>query len=408
MRIQEIAAVFILLVFSLSDICAGTGEHEKRVPVIYCTDLFHPHDDPDDHFDIACLYSISEIDIKAIILDQGRKQKTNPGSIPISQLNYITGRSVPYAVGLSDKLKSFEDKGLWQAKEFQDGAGLILRTLKTSEEPVSIISVGSLRDIAAGYNRSPDLFRAKVDRLFIFIGEASARGHIEYNVGLDKYAYIRIMNSGLPVYWVPCFDGGLWQNNGRASYWKASHKDLLGNVSDRVMNYFIYALLKKNEKEPAKFPGNAINSNDKSKVLSMNRNLWCSAVFPYIAGRTYLRRGNKFTAIPKKASYPKEREIRPFSFEEVSVFVDGQADVFYEHTNRAKKLRQFRILQADIYAEVMTSVTAQLLLQLDRRWRTDDGRPSSLVPRHSYLPGFYGLAKPGDGVAACQFVTSLP
>jgi hypothetical protein len=30
--------------------------------VIYCTDLFHPHDDPDDHFDIACLYAIWQID----------------------------------------------------------------------------------------------------------------------------------------------------------------------------------------------------------------------------------------------------------------------------------------------------------------------------------------------------------
>ncbi|MEE8575823.1 MAG: hypothetical protein V3T31_01085, partial [candidate division Zixibacteria bacterium] len=93
------------------------------------------------------------------------------------------------------------------------------------------------------------------------------------------------------------------------------------------------------------------------------------------------------------ASYRKEQEIRPFSFGEVSVFVDEQANVFYEHTKRAKRLRQFRILQADIYAEVMTSVTAQLLLWLDK---------------NSFCSGFYGLATPGDGVAACQFATSLP
>ena len=393
MRIREISSVCLLLLFSLSDIRAGAFEVERTVPVIYCTDLFHPHDDPDDHFDIACLYSISEIDIKVIILDQGRKQKSKPGSIPVSQLNYITGRSIPYAIGLSDKLNSPEDKGLWQAKEFQAGAELIIKILKTSKVPVSIITVGSLRDIAACYNRQPELFKAKVDRLFIFIGEASAKGHVEYNVGLDKHAYIRIMNSGLPVYWIPCFDGGVWRNKGRASYWKASHKDLLANVSDRVMNYFVCALLKKDEKEPLKFLDNIINSDDKGRVLSMNRNLWCSAVFPYIAGRTYLREGNKFTAIPNKASYRKGRQIRPFSFEQVSVFVDENADVFYEHTDRTKKLRQFRIMQPDIYAEVMTSVTAQLLLHLDKK---------------SFCPAFYGLAKPGDGVAACQFATSLP
>ena len=365
MNTKKIAAILILFILPLNNIYADTSVHEKRVPVIYCTDLFHPHDDPDDHFDIACLYAIKEIEIKAIILDQGQKQKNKPGSVPISQLNHITRRNIPHAIGLSDELKFPEDKGLWQAKEYQDGVDLVLKTLKTSKGPVSIISVGSLRDIAAGYNRSPNLFKAKVDRLFIFIGEASKKGHIEYNVGLDKNAYIRIMNSGLPIYWVPCFDGGLWQNNGRASYWKASHKDLLGRVSNRVMNYFIYALLKKNEKNPIQYLDNEINIDDRNKVLSMNRNLWCTAIFAHIAGRRFVRRGNEFISIPMSASYSKEQVIRPFTFEEVSVFVDEKANFFYEHTNKAVKIKQFHILTPDTYAEVMTSVTAQLLLHLD-------------------------------------------
>ena len=359
------ATIVILLILSFNNIYANTNEHKNRVSVIYCTDLFHPPYDPDDHFDIACLYAIQEIEIKAIILDQGQKQKKKPGSIPISQLNRIAGRNVPYASGLSDNLQSPQDKGLWQAKEYQHGTELILTVLKTSKEPVSIITVGSLRDIAASYNRSPKLFETKVNRLFIFIGEASAKGYIEYNVGLDKNAYIRIMNSGLPIYWVPCFDGGLWQNNGRASYWKASHKDLLGRVSDRVMNYFIYALLKKNDNNRIQYLDNEISKNDKKKILSMNRNLWCTAIFAHIAGRRYIRQGNKFISIPMNASYNKEQEIKPFKFDKVLVYVDEQANVFYEHTTKAKKISQFHILTPDIYADVMTSVTAQLLLQLD-------------------------------------------
>jgi hypothetical protein len=364
MNINKGASILVLLILPLNNIYAVTNKPDKRVPVIYCTDLFHPHVDPDDHFDIACLYAIQEIEIKAIILDQGQKQKKNPGSIPISQLNHITGRNVPYAIGLSDRLKTASDKGLWQAKEYQDGVQLILKILKTSKAPVTIITVGSLRDITAGYNRSPDLFKTKVDRLFIFIGEASKKGHIEYNVGLDKNAYIRIMNSGLPVYWVPCFDGGHWRNNGRASYWRASHKDLLGHASAKVMNYFIYALLKKNEKNPIQYLDKRINTDDKKKVLLMNRNLWCSAIFPHIAGRRFIRLENEFISVPVNASYNKEQEIRPFKFDEVSVFVDKQANVLYEDTNRAGRIRQFHVLTADIYAEVMTSVTAQLLLQL--------------------------------------------
>jgi hypothetical protein len=370
MNINKPVSLLLLLILLINNIYASTNKPEQRLSVIYCTDLFHPHDDPDDHFDIACLYAIQEIDIKAIILDQGKKQAKKPGSIPISQLNYITGRNIPYAIGLSDRLKTAPDTGLWQAKEYQYGVELILKILKTSKEPVTIISVGSLRDIAAVYNRSPDLFKNKVNRLFIFIGEASKKGHIEYNVGLDKNAYIRIMNSGLPVYWIPCFDGGRWRNNGRASYWRASHKDLLEQTSDRVMNYFIYALLKKDEKDPILYLDKQINTDDKNKVLLMNRNLWCTAIFSHIAGRRFIRRENKFISTPINASYNKEREIRPFEFEEVSVFVDMEANVLYEDTNRAGKIMQFNVLKADIYAEVMTSVTAQLLLQLSHEKMT--------------------------------------
>jgi hypothetical protein len=266
---------------------------------------------------------------------------------------------------LSDKLRSPEDKCLSQAKEYQDGVELILRILKNSKEPITIITVGSLRDVAACYNRSPNLFKTKVNKLFIFIGEASKKGHIEYNVGLDENAYVRIMNSGLPVYWIPCFDGGVWQNHGRASYWKASHKDLLGRVSGKVMNYFIYALLKKDEKSPIQYLKNEINRDDKIKVLSLNRNLWCTAVFAHIAGRRFIRKGNEFISIPMNVSYNKEQEIKPFRFDDVSVFVNEQANVSFEQTDRANKIMQFHVLTPDIYAEVMTSVTAQLLCQLD-------------------------------------------
>jgi hypothetical protein len=365
MSIEKRAAIFILLIICVNGMKAKGNNPEGKVPVIYCTDLFHPHDDPDDHFDIACLYAIEEVEIKAIILDQGRKQKKKPGYVPISQLNHITGRNVPHALGLSDKLQSPGDKGLSQAKEYQRGVEIILTILRNSKEPVTIITVGSLRDIAAGYNRSPDLFRTKVNRMFIFIGEASRKGHIEYNVGLDRNAYIRIMNSGLPVYWIPCFDGGVWQNHGRASYWKASHIDLLGRVSDKVMNYFIYALLRKDEKDPFRYLEHEVNEDDKNKVFSMNRNLWCTAIFAHIVGRRFVRQGDEFISIPKSASYSKEQEVKPFRFDEVSVFVNEQANVSYEQTGRANKIRQFHVLKPDIYAEVMTSVTAQLLCQLD-------------------------------------------
>ena len=40
-----------------------------KVPLIYCSDIFHPAMDPDDHFDLAAVFAFDEFDIKALVLD---------------------------------------------------------------------------------------------------------------------------------------------------------------------------------------------------------------------------------------------------------------------------------------------------------------------------------------------------
>ncbi|HYW80469.1 MAG TPA: nucleoside hydrolase, partial [Thermoguttaceae bacterium] len=227
----------LLTAFGVVLLCAAKASAgEAKVPVIYCSDLFHPHDDPDDHFDIASLYAIEEIDIKAVILDQGAKQERQPGAIPVGQVNQLTGRKVPFAIGLPQRLTHSADTGLDQPERYQGAVRLILTVLETSPVPVTIITVGSLRDVAAAHNRRPELFRTKVSRIFSFIGDAKGAFQ-EYNVSLDPHAYESVMNAELPLYWVPCFDGGLWKNeDGNASFWQASHAVLLRDASEPVLN----------------------------------------------------------------------------------------------------------------------------------------------------------------------------
>ncbi|MCK5860849.1 MAG: nucleoside hydrolase, partial [Candidatus Hydrogenedentes bacterium] len=260
--ITRMSFLVILLLAGVTGIAAA----DEKIPVIYCTDLFHPHDDPDDHFDAACMYAIPEFDIKAVILDQGKRQQQQRGSIPMEQLNGLTGRNVPYVVGLAETLENPEDTGGNQSAEYQDGIKTILSVLRESPEPVTIITVGSLRDVAAAYNREPQLFRDKLYRLYSFIGEAQGVMR-EYNVGLDIHAYRCIMNSGLPVYWVPCFDGGVWVNEGNASFWKAKHNDLLADVSDTVLNFFIYMAVRKNDPKPMAALYTPVVPKEKEKVL---------------------------------------------------------------------------------------------------------------------------------------------
>lgn len=333
---------------------------DRKVPVVYCTDLFHPHDDPDDHFDIASLYALEELDILGIVLDQGKKQDLRPGHIPVGQMNKLTGRNVPWAIGLSEPLKTPDDAAWDQPEKYQAGVNLILDVLASSEDPVTVIAVGSLRDVAAAFNRKPDLFKQRISRLMIFIGEASA-GTREWNVGLDPNGYIRIMNSGLPVWWVPCFDGGNFNNRGNASYWRATHADLLKYSSDRVMNYFIYALMKKNSPNPLAYLDGDVAEAAREQVLSETRNLWCTAVFTEAAGRKIVETEGGWTAVPGDLVKNEATTIEVFRFTPVSVFVDENARVIYEESERASQVFRFQVVDRELYPRVMTSVTAHLI-----------------------------------------------
>ena len=278
--------------------CANVKQ-EKSIPVIYSTDLYHPAMDPDDNFDLACLFSIREFDIKAIIIDNAARIPVTPGIIPIEQIEHISGRSVPYAVGLKDNLKSMEDDGAAQ-KDFSRGVQLILNTLDKSKKPVTLITVGSLRDVAAAINANPGLCRKKIDRIFVFAGDATVRDpkvFREYNVDLDTLAFARVMNSGLNIFWVPCFDGGAGKNNGRSSYIISDREKLFASASPRLMNYFRFCLLAKKD---SLYTDALTRPADPEEIKTITykqeagrRNLWCSHIFPFIAQRSYILRNNE-------------------------------------------------------------------------------------------------------------------
>ena len=359
--------VFFLSLPILLQTCSSQPDQAvRKLPVLYCTDLFHPYSDPDDHFDIAALYALEELDIRGIVLDQGKKQDESSGHIPVEQMNYLTGRNVPWAKGLSEKLKTPDDTAIDQAEEYQGGVNLILDVLTRSEDPVTIITVGSLRDVAAAFNRNPDLFKRQVARLMIFIGEASAESR-EWNVNLDPNGFIRIMNSGLPVWWVPCFDGGNFKNRGNASFWKATQADLLRYTSDRVMNYFIYALTKKDSPDYLEYLDGDVDKTAREHELSETRNLWCSAVFAEAAGRRIIEADEGWVSLPGDLVKKEIPAMEVFRFVPVSVFVDENARVIYGESGRSRQVFRFQVVDMETYPAIMTSVTAHMIGDLPDR-----------------------------------------
>lgn len=314
----------------------------KATPVIYVSDLFHPIEDGDDVYDLATMYAMPTIDLRGVVLEQGYKQKQKPGSAEMNQMNSMTGKNIPYAIGLSDPLTSPTDTGSTQGVDFQAGVNLILSQLQKSQERVNLVTVASLRDIAAAYNRNPQLFKDKVDRILIFAGEATI-DYQEYNVGLDPNAFVAIMNSGLNIYWIPCFDGGLWHNdNGNGSYWQVTkQKDLLDGIDPKLTQYFIYNL-EGLTSEPIQFINTPVDPTQQQNLFSKNRNLWCAVIFESLTGLY-------------------DREL--FDFKPVNISVSSNAKISYNQPN-SKPVMKFYIRDLANYNQKMTKETNNILKQL--------------------------------------------
>lgn len=363
-----VTAWTVLRCLALTSLCLLTLSPQAGQPVLYSTDLFHPHDDPDDHFDLAVLHAIRGIELKGIVLDQGAIQRRQPGRIPVSQLDRLTGRRVPVAVGLPEKLESPEDKALDQDEDGQQGVRLILDTLESSPKPVALVTVGSVRDVVAAFHREPALCRRQIRRVLCFIGEASKAGFREHNVGLDPQAFIGLMRSGLPVYWVPCFDGGPWQNRGSASFWQASHAELLASAPPGLVQFFLYAIEKKTT-DPLAFLAEPVDAASRARLFGMQRNLWCTAVFVTLADQGVAfdpEKGAQFVDLAPASTGPQPSGLL-FAFEKVDVRISDEAVIQYGPAPDAKTIHRFKVLDPARYGQGMTAATAALLRQFPVR-----------------------------------------
>jgi len=134
--------ISVLLVASSCALAFGAG---PKVPILYSTDLFHPHADPDDHYDLACLFAMPELDVRGVLLDLGAEQAKRCGRPAVEQMMHLAGRKVPCAVGLSRPLRSRTDTATDEPKEFQGAVDLILSVLRESNEKVCLFTTGSCR-----------------------------------------------------------------------------------------------------------------------------------------------------------------------------------------------------------------------------------------------------------------------
>jgi len=372
--------LYFFLVFPLS---SESGE-PKRIPMIYSSDLFQPPEDPDDHYDLAILSGLGELELKALIFDMATAHRKSDefGKTALMQMSKITGHPAPpWKIGLRNPLRSPDDKALDQPEEFQGGVALILSTLEHSEEPVAMFLVGSCRDFAAAFNRNPELLRQKVKAVYVNAGNGPDGKQTEWNVTLDPNAYRGLMKSGLPICWCPCFTNVFQLSSPEdvsagkafATYFVVPNQaELLASARKEVKNYFFYAL-NKSQAEPLAFL-----DREPEPLPTAPRNMWCTGPFLHAAGRKIYKIGDRqwaaWTPEEAKSRGITDSPVEVFRFEPISLeFVENPKNQEQESDNlpelrgnlndKNSSTRVFRYIDPD-FNEIMPSVLADLLRQL--------------------------------------------
>jgi hypothetical protein len=259
-----------VLILAAGFIACGSNASEGRKPIVVITDCYHPYQDPGDNLDLIQGFALPDVNLLGIILDitdafrkdtadhptlwKDPRGPREAGIIPVEQLNYIFNRNLSFAVGPMSLMRSETDKMTDIPVFEQEGIRLLLDILDKSEEPVDILSFGSLRVIAVAFNRNPELMKKKVGMIHISAGTTSKNHELgsdaganaipggEWNVAIDVPAFTRVLRSGLPIALYPCAgkDGGFVKDVNN-TYWTLKDLSFLSKMQPKLQCYIDYA-----------------------------------------------------------------------------------------------------------------------------------------------------------------------
>jgi hypothetical protein len=288
----------------------GGADATPKAALIHATDLFRPHGDPDDHFDLATVYALAaqgRFELLAVMIDHPPAALgADPDVLAVAQMNRLTGLAVPVLTGTPKRLEPAE-ASLPDNRPGAAGVMALLRILRGSTRPVMISVVGSCRDVALAGRLEPELFAARCAGVYLNAGsgtpDPAKAARLEYNVSLDPVSYAAIFDLPCPVYWLPCFEvapgGGVPMAVGEfGTYFRFLQKDVLPRLSPRLRNYFAF-MFKQGESDRAHQSETGALRPDwlrylegppEEPVLERQgahfRNMWCTAGFLHAAGLT--------------------------------------------------------------------------------------------------------------------------
>jgi hypothetical protein len=348
----------------------GSRQNNSKTPVLHATDLFRPHMDPDDHWDLACVYALAhrgDIDLKGILIDhppRGSKGQ-NPDIAAVAQMNLIAGVTIPFAVGSSLPLKSRDDVQAYACPIDHRGVKMVLDVLEGSPEPVIINILGSSRDIAIAGKNAPNLFARKCAAIYLNAGtgspEMNSQSKLEYNVTLDRYAFAAIFDLPCPVYWMPCFEDMETRRKRSireyGTHYKFRQSEILAHMSDNVRKYFAYMFGRYTDYKWLEYLREPVDEILLSKFAGMDRHMWCTGGFLHAAGYTVSADG-------KTLGIGKDCDPPVFTFDKVKIACSDNGITKWQRDETSKRRFIFHVQDTNNYQSAMAGAMKSLLTEL--------------------------------------------
>ena len=337
--------------------------------LIHITDLYHPHNDPDDHFDLSQIFALAkkgDIDLRQIIIDYPAMDfHGDPALAAVAQLNMLSGKDVPVVVGADvNKLRGKPE--LWKDAAHEDvkAADRIIEILRESEDKVYITIVGGCLDTAIALARNPVVFREKCAGIVLNAGSGTNTPTIEWNVSLGRVEYSAIFSAPCPVYWNPCFDN-IETGEGRyKTFWKFKMERVFEKVSSRLNAFYLYMLTKSTDGKYLRVLDCPVDEQLLAEWGEKYRNMWCTGSIFDIGNLTVTPDGK---LVPANAGIPSVYSYEPIKITctEDGVTLWSSLEENTDHSDVQEFPRYiFRINDEERYASAMTEALAEILKQL--------------------------------------------
>lgn len=333
---------------------------------LHQTDLFRPHNDPDDHWDLACVFALAATrmaSVAGILIDHPPgapilNHKSDPDVGAVAQLSYLTGIHPPIAVGRPEFFASRQHFN----GNMPSGVRMILRQLRNSADGLYVVVVGAARDLAEALAREPELFAKKCRGIYLNIGSGSPDPEAvkakEWNVKLDPAGFAQIFRAPCPIYWMPCLEdeNGAGDTDSReyATHYRFQQAEILRELPATVRNYFGWMFAKDSSSTWLEALGRDFEDLLTAKGAEY-RMMYSTGSFFDLAGYGVTRAGR---LLPK--SDPSGDWV--YRFEPVEVMCSEEGVTSWKSSGAGANRFLFRVLDRERYPAAMTSAMRELLI----------------------------------------------